>query len=114
LLSATDAALSVWQRLQAMPVLLRWGFLGSLAVLAAGGGWVAWRILHPRPRRAPRPQPIDRAAIEARAAALGEAAGAAHEELAELDRRRALARVHVALFGEVSAGKSSLLRALVP
>lgn len=114
LLSAADAALSAWQRLEAMPALLRWGFLGSLAALVAGGGWVAWRILHPRPRRVPRAAPLDRAAIEARAAVLGEEAARARAELAELDRRRALARVHVALFGEVSAGKSSLLRALVP
>jgi hypothetical protein len=114
LLSAADAALSVWQRLQAMPALLRWGFLGALAVLVAGGGWVAWRILHPRPRRAARAEPLDRSVIEARAEALGDDAAPARDELAELDRRRALARVHVALFGEVSAGKSSLLRALVP
>lgn len=114
LLSAADAALSVWQRLESMPALLRWGFLGSLAVLVAGGGIVAWRILHPRPRRTPRAGTLDRGVIEARAEVLGEDAAPVREELAELDRRRALARVHVALFGEVSAGKSSLLRALVP
>jgi GTP-binding protein EngB required for normal cell division len=33
-------------------------------------------------------------------------------ELVELDRRRASGEVHVALFGEISTGKSSLIRAL--
>ena len=114
LLSAADAALSVWERLQAMPAALRWGFLSMLAALVLGGGWVAWRLLHPGPRRVPRAQPIDRGRLEQRAGALGEAARGARAELAELDRRRASRRIHVALFGEVSAGKSSLLRALVP
>ncbi len=36
------------------------------------------------------------------------------EELIELDRRAALDQVYLALFGDVSAGKSSLIGALVP
>ncbi|KZC42326.1 UNVERIFIED_ORG: GTP-binding protein HSR1, partial [Rhodanobacter sp. FW104-R5] len=40
--------------------------------------------------------------------------GALAAELGELDRRRASARVYVALFGEISTGKSSLVRALAP
>ncbi|QCF24626.1 DUF697 domain-containing protein [Hydrocarboniclastica marina] len=35
-------------------------------------------------------------------------------ELAELDRRRASTAIRVAVFGEMSTGKSSLIRALVP
>src|SRR5690606_22857502 len=38
----------------------------------------------------------------------------ARSELAELDRRRAEAAVEVCLFGQISTGKSSLLRALAP
>ncbi|EIM01752.1 hypothetical protein UU5_01477, partial [Rhodanobacter sp. 115] len=39
---------------------------------------------------------------------------ALNAELSELDRRRSSARVYVALFGEISSGKSSLIRALAP
>ncbi len=36
------------------------------------------------------------------------------QELAELKNRRATGEVHIALFGEISTGKSSLVRALLP
>lgn len=114
LLSAADAALSVWQRLDSMPALLRWGFLAALAALAVAGAWVVWRLLRPGPPRVPKAEPIDRARLEQRAAALGDVAATADAELRELDRRRSQQSVYVALFGEVSAGKSSLLQALVP
>src|SRR5262249_46970986 len=39
---------------------------------------------------------------------------ALHEELAELDRRARSEELYVAVFGEISAGKSSVIRALVP
>lgn len=114
LLSATDAALSVWQRLEQAPALLRYAFLGALAVIGVGAGWAVWRLLHPRPARAPKAEPIDRSTLERRVDTLGDAAAQARTELDELDRRRATREVYVALFGEISAGKSSLMKALAP
>lgn len=154
LLAAADSALSVWQRLASMPAWMRHAYIVALAALGAGGGWLAWRLMHPRAARAPQPEAIDRDALErriarvagddpalrrdpafvsatadgggpdaaasgnARAAATGntarDAALAARGELAELDARRAAGTVQVALFGEISSGKSSLLRALAP
>jgi GTPase SAR1 family protein len=117
LLNAADAALSVWERLQRLPDWI--GVLAWLALAALGAltGWAVWRLLHPRAARAPRAAPLDRPALEARIAssAAGESvAAAARDELETLDRRRAEGTVQVALFGEISAGKSSLLRALAP
>jgi GTP-binding protein EngB required for normal cell division len=120
LLSAADSALSVWQRLQSMPAWLRYAYLAALAALGTGGAWLVWRLLHPRAVRAPRPAPIDRDALQARiervaAEDRGDAAALrARRELEDLDARRAEATVQVALFGEISSGKSSLLRALAP
>lgn len=117
LLQATDAALAIWQRLDAMPAWLRIGFLALLAALGLGAGWGVWRLLRPRAQRAPRAQALDRNAIERRIERLEpEVAPArvARAELLELDRRRASATLDVALFGDISSGKSSLLRALAP
>jgi small GTP-binding protein len=117
LLSAADAALSVWQRLQELPGWMRAGYVLVLALLGAAAGWGVWRLLNPRAARAPRAEAIDRGTLERRIEGLpADAAPArdARRELEELDRRRAEAQVQVALFGDISAGKSSLLRALLP
>jgi GTP-binding protein EngB required for normal cell division/uncharacterized protein (DUF697 family) len=77
---------------------------------------VLWWLLRPRRRRRPVPAP-DRGSLEQRIGQLherGADTGALATELGELDRRRASARIYVALFGEISTGKSSLIRALVP
>lgn len=117
LLRATDAALSVWERLQAWPDWVRIGLALLLLALLALAGWGIWRLLRPHPARAPRAAPIDRAALEARIERAGSAvpeAAQARSELGELDRRRAQGTVQACLFGQVSTGKSSLLRALAP
>ena len=115
---ATDAVLSIIERLQRLPTWL--GALTATAVsaLMAATGWLVWRLLHPRTRHAPPAleHAVDRATVEERLAApaLQAATAPLRAELAELDRRAALDQVFVALFGDVSAGKSSLVRALVP
>lgn len=117
LLQATDSALAIWQRLETMPAWLRVAFPVLLGALGLGAGWATWRLLRPRPPRVARAAAIDRDTIERRVAALepqAEPARAARAELAELDRRRSDATLDIALFGDISSGKSSLLRALAP
>ncbi len=115
---ATDAALSIIERLQRLP-----GWLGALTGMLVIGvltlsSWLLWRLL--RPRRAARTAqpkaPVDRSSVEHRLSSISapEEAAPLQAELVELDRRASLDQVQVALFGDVSAGKSSLIRALVP
>jgi GTPase SAR1 family protein len=116
-LAATERALNVWAQLEQLHPLLRYGLLAGGGALTAAGGWVAWRLLRGNAARAPRAEPIDRARIEARLQRLDEAGistAPLQGELLELDRRRELGVLQLALFGDISAGKSSLLRALVP
>jgi uncharacterized protein len=91
---------------------------------APGGGearnntprWL-WCLGGPQHRRAPRPERLARDTVESRLRALEAEPGAgsaARAELAELDRRRAGGEIHAALYGAISTGKSSLLRALAP
>ena len=115
---ATDAVLSIIERLQRLPLWLGVVTATAVSMLMAATGWLVWRLLHPRKRHAPPPvaQAVDRATVQARleATALQGADAPLRAELAELDRRAALDQIFVALFGDVSAGKSSLVRALVP
>ena len=115
LLVATDTALSIGERLADAPGWLVGGVTLVFAALVAASGWVVWRLLRARPRVVvPVRDGVSRDALEAQ---LGRIAGrvdtsAATRELEALDRRRDEGTVHVALFGEISAGKSALLRAL--
>lgn len=116
-LAALERGLGLWAQMQDLPAWLRGLLLSILAGFGLAGGWLALRLLRGGPGRAPRADPIDRARIEARLDALeaqGGDAGFARSELAELDARRERGQLHLALFGDISTGKSSLLRALVP
>lgn len=115
-LAAIDRAIALGQRLMGLPEGLRWlvagiGVLGVALVVAAAAWWL-------RPRR-PRP-PVaapDRASLETRIEKLRDAHADVEElrsELGELDRRRASEQLYVAVFGEISTGKSTLISALAP
>jgi GTP-binding protein EngB required for normal cell division len=120
LLFVTESALNVWERLLAGPKLLLYVYSAVMLALVAAAAWLVWRLLvRRRPRgsaggKAPR---FTRQAIEERLRA-ADAAGIdtreAHRELQELASRQKEGTVHLCFFGEISTGKSSLIRALVP
>ena len=117
-LSAAQFSLSLWQQLQTAPawvVIL----ISTLAILLLGSGlWLTWRIVWPaRDRRGSSAAPLTEAELQARlqdATVAGVDVESAKRELQELARRRRLEIVHLALFGEISSGKSSLINALLP
>lgn len=120
LLAVADTVLSIVQRLREGPA---WIYYGFLALLSAGGvaaAWLLWWLLVP-PRRKPGPSRdadvLDEKALReqlTREQAAGTDTVTAERELAELARRREGGRLFIAMFGDASAGKSSLVRALVP
>lgn len=126
LLYAADAGLSVWQRLQRLPTWL--GFaVGTLFVLVlASTGYLLWKLLR-RPRQARAAQrhvlPLDRTTVQQRlerlqmdpqpdSAAAATALAEVAQELTQLEERAQSGARYLAVFGEISAGKSSLLNAL--
>jgi len=116
LFAAAERALALAQRFLALPTWLQWTLGGTLLLFAAAGLSVLWWLLRPRRKRRPLPVP-DRGSLEQRIGQLrerGAETGTLTAELGELDRRRASARIYVVLFGEISTGKSSLIRALAP
>jgi GTP-binding protein EngB required for normal cell division len=115
LFGALRGAISLWQALRDLPVWAQSGIGIVIIAVVIGMAWLAWRILHPRPRKhAPVAAPT-RAQVDQRVARLNEQradTAALQAELEELDRRARNEELYVAVFGEISAGKSSLVRAL--
>jgi GTP-binding protein EngB required for normal cell division len=120
LLLITRSVFEVWNHLKAAPMVLVYLYLGTLFTLALGAGWVVWRLLVPRaPAKSKRkePEPLDHETLVQRleaAEAQGVDVGSARRELEHWQQRRAAGTVHLCLFGEISTGKSSLIRALLP
>jgi GTP-binding protein EngB required for normal cell division len=121
-LSLSEATLNIQARLSQAPWWLAYIWWGLLALGGVLFGWVIWRILRPSRPRKPAQADDDGAlpteeqvqAALARAAELGADTTAAQRELDELKRRREAGLIEVALFGEISTGKSALVRALLP
>lgn len=119
-ISLLNGALELYERLAAMPLLLRVPLIVLVAVLLGGLSWFGWKLWRPARGRASKTETRsipDRAMVEARVADLrAQSANVAslEDELLELDRRRLSGDCHVALFGEISTGKSSLLQQLAP
>ena len=117
-LSAAQFSLSLWQQLQTAPTWVVVLIVAFTGLMLGFGIWLAWRILRPdRVRTEKAAAPLTEAELQAHleaAAAAGIDIDAAMHELQELARRRQLEIIHLALFGEISSGKSSLINALLP
>jgi uncharacterized protein len=120
LLAVADTVLSIVQRLREGPAGIYYGFIALLAAGGAAAAWLLWWLLVP-PRRKPTAQreagKLDEDTLRAqleRERAAGTDTAVVERELAELARRREGGRLFIAMFGEASAGKSSLVRSLVP
>jgi hypothetical protein len=117
-LNAAQFSLSLWQQLQDAPAWVVVLVATVTSLLLGFGGWLIWLIVRPaRTGAAKARAPLTEAELEAHleaAAATGIDVGSARRELEELARRRHLEVIHLALFGEISSGKSSLINALLP
>jgi GTP-binding protein EngB required for normal cell division len=116
-LSAAQFSLSLWQQLQSAPVWVVVLIATVASMMLGFGGWLIWLIVRPDRRTARAAVPLTEAELEAHleaAAATGIDVVSARRELEELARRRQLEVIHLALFGEISSGKSSLINALLP
>jgi GTP-binding protein EngB required for normal cell division len=119
LLFVTESALNVWDRLLHGPRPLLYGYVLFMFALLRAAGWLTARLLVRRkPREALRDSaPLTRDSIEQRlrdADQAGVDVAEAQAELRELAARQQSGAIHLCFFGEISTGKSSLIKALVP
>ena len=118
MLSAAQFSLSLWQQLQTAPAWVLVLIAAVTSLMLGFGIWLSWRIVRPaRTREDVAAGPLTEAELQAHleaATAAGIDVESARRELEELARRRELEIIHLALFGEISSGKSSLINALLP
>ncbi|MGB5487562.1 MAG: GTPase [Lysobacterales bacterium] len=120
LLLATDTALSVWQRLQQAPLWLQVAYTLVLLLISSATLWLTWHWLKPARKKSPvrgesmhiDPSSFQEALVES--AGTGVDVSAAVQEIKEQQRRKQSGEVFIAIFGEISTGKSSLVKALLP
>ena len=118
LLVLSETVLDLWSHHGEIGPGARVAFVGAASVLCIGFGWLLFRLLLPaRPARESVVKPPDRDQVLQRldqARELGLDTQEVERELADLKRRRDAGEIHVAFLGEISSGKSSLIRALLP
>ncbi|MDH3615112.1 MAG: 50S ribosome-binding GTPase [Gammaproteobacteria bacterium] len=120
LLFISESALNVWDRLKAGPPALLYAYVAIMLLLAVTALWLIWRLVVRRkikPARAATSLPLSKQDIEGRireAQAAGVDVSEAQAELKELAARQDNGAIHLCFFGEISSGKSSLIKALVP
>ena len=118
LLFVTESALNVWDRLRDGPAVILYGYIGVMVVLAIAAAWLVWRLVVKKKIAPRRPtKSLSKSDIKERlqqAQAAGVDTGDAQSELQNLAARQATGAMHLCFFGEISAGKSSLIKALVP
>ncbi|MGD8636186.1 MAG: 50S ribosome-binding GTPase [Gammaproteobacteria bacterium] len=118
-INLAGSLMDVWQRLRegSLPVFV--GLIIFLVAIAFLGAWAVWRLVVPSPRRRSQSpeQGVDRQTLERRireAQASGLDLRDAEQELEELARRRETGGLYLCFFGEISTGKSSLIKAVAP
>lgn len=113
-IAALRGGIALWQELRGLPVWMQYVAAGVTAAVVLVFAGIAWRLFRPRPRRRVVVKAPERADVQARLDTLAQKRADTSElqtELAELDRRAHSEQLYVAVFGEISAGKSSLIRA---
>ncbi|MGK2927642.1 MAG: GTPase [Lysobacterales bacterium] len=119
LLIATEAAVTVWHYLREAPAWVQFGYAFLLAGLPLLTLVLFWSWFRPsrRKQRDTEPRTLTTEALQdelVESAARGVDVSAALEEIREQRRRRGSGEIHIAVYGEVSSGKSSLVNALLP
>lgn len=118
-LIASETALTVWHYLKQAPLWAQVAYgivLVGFPLLTLVVFWKWFRPGKKKSRKAPE-KPLNAESLQeelVESARQGVDVSSALEELQEQRRRRGSGEIHIAVFGEVSAGKSSLVRALLP
>ncbi len=122
ILLATRNLLDLWDRLRHLPAWLLFGYGAMIGLVVLAGGWAVYRLLWRSGRSdmrsaSPAAAPVTEEALVKDIAQVEDAGLDTAEFKAELGRlaaRKAAGQIHVAFFGDISTGKSSIIKALLP
>ena len=112
----TEKLLSIWHYLQEAPFWVSFLYSAVIMLVAVFGVYLYFILLRPKPEKV-KIKPLDesslRKSVEVQAQR-GVNIAQAQLELEELDKRRSKENFYIALYGTVSSGKSSFIKALLP
>jgi GTP-binding protein EngB required for normal cell division len=116
--SATQSALDVWERLQNLPQPLFYLYSALIVALVLFSFWLVYKLLKPS-QLSPdlQTQAVTQEGVLKEldhAEDVGMETTELRREIEQLQERKETGRIYVALFGDVSTGKSSIIKALLP
>ncbi|MCF6318125.1 MAG: tRNA (adenosine(37)-N6)-threonylcarbamoyltransferase complex ATPase subunit type 1 TsaE, partial [Proteobacteria bacterium] len=112
----TEKLLSIWHYLQEAPLWASVIYAVAIMVVAGFGVYLYFVLIKPKPT-VKKLQAIDESSLRdslKQQAVRGVDVIEAEAELVELDKRRGHGDFYIALYGTVSSGKSSFIKALLP
>jgi len=116
--SATRSALDVWDRLQDLPTALFYIYSGLIVALIVFSVWLIYKLLKPSQLGldASTENISEDYILEEldQAETVGVDTAQLRREIEHLQERKDTGKIYVALFGDVSTGKSSIINALLP
>ena len=118
LFSATRSALDVWERLQGLPEPLFYTYVALISAVILFSLWLIYKLL--KPSQLSPDYKLEEVTEENilkeldHAETVGMETSDMRREIEQLQERKDTGRIYVALFGDVSTGKSSIVKALLP
>ena len=116
-LLVTEKLLSIWHYLQEAPLWVSFVYGTVIMLVALIVVYLYVKLVRTKPAKQQKLKPIDETSLRdsmAEQAHRGVDISQANLELQELDKRRGQGGFHIALYGTVSSGKSSFIKALLP
>ena len=112
----TRSVLEVWEYISNLPVVFYYAYLGVIIAVIVASAWVIIKILHPSIEKK-KQEKIDRETVlkeldEAKESGMDTTE--LQHEIEELQKRKESGAIYVAIFGDVSTGKSSIIKTLLP
>ncbi|CAA6810195.1 MAG: GTP-binding protein [uncultured Thiotrichaceae bacterium] len=116
---ATQSIIDVWDRLQQLPEWLFYTYSSIIAAIIIGSGTFVYRLLTSgsKPGDTGKSEPVNEKQLRSELDLYEESgmdATPLRDELAQLQSRKDSGQINIAFFGDVSTGKSSIIKALLP